>query len=104
MSKIRTCIASTDLCNVDFQRVLAEWDIPLDNNITAYEANVYLHATLHDNFLLTSTCVVEGMDETDWDAAVEFVWKCLRRGVVPHEYINLLIKHQQAYDEFFKIN
>jgi hypothetical protein len=41
------------------------------------------------------------MDNDDWDAAVEFVWKCLKCGVVPHEYVNLLIKHQQVYDMFF---
>ncbi len=104
MSKLRKYIASTDVCSVDCERVLAEWDIPLDENITAHEACVYLHATLHDNFLLTSTAVSDYMDETEWDDAVEFVWRCLRRGVAPHEYINLLIKLQQAYDEFYKLD
>jgi hypothetical protein len=99
MSNLRKYLTSTD--SVDFGRVLNEWDIPLDENITAHEANMWLHAQLAHNFEIVQTCVEECMDNDDWDAAVEFVWKCLKCGVVPHEYVNLLIKHQQVYDMFF---
>jgi hypothetical protein len=99
MSRLRNYIASTD--NVNFERVLDEWDIPLDENLTALEANMWLHAQLHYHEEIVLTCVIEGLDSEEWDAAVEFVWKCLKNGVVPHEYVNLLIKQQQAYNEFY---
>jgi hypothetical protein len=98
MSNLRKYLTSTD--SVDFGRVLNEWDIPLDENITAYEANMWLHAQLFYNCEIVDTYVEEGMDNDDWDNAVEFVWKCLRHGVVPYEYINLLINRQQMWNEF----
>jgi hypothetical protein len=99
MSNLRKYLASTD--SVDLGHVLAAWDIPLDENITAYEANVWLHAQLAHNFEIVETSVEEGLDSDDWDVAVGFVWKCLRYGIVPHEYVSLMIKHQQVYDKFF---
>lgn len=104
MSKLRKYLALTeraDWAAADYDRVLSEWDIPLDERITAYEANMWLHAQLAHNDEIVPTCVVEGLCNEDWDAAVEFVWKCLRHGVVPNEYVNQLIKYQQAWDEFF---
>jgi hypothetical protein len=98
MSNLRKYLTSTD--SVDFGRVLNEWDIPLDENITAHEANMWLQAQLAHNFEIVDTYVEEGLDGDDWDDAVEFVWKCLRHGVVPNEYVNLLINRQQMCDEF----
>lgn len=104
MSEIRKYLASDHIVNsdlprvIDFDYVLDAWDIPLDENITAYEANMWLTAQLDHNFRIVQTCVEEGMDGDAWDEAVEFVWRCLRHGVVPHEYVNLLIRRQQDFD------
>lgn len=81
----------------DWARLLDEWDIRADRNIAPLEANYWLQAQIADQ---TSNCdmdVPAGMDNDEWDSAVEFVWRCLRNGVVPHEYVHLLIDRQQAW-------
>ena len=85
----------------DMDRVLTDWDIPLDENITLFEASMWFSAQLHDNFKFTYTCVPEGMTSDEWDDAVEFICRCLRHGVVPFEHVNLLIKNQQAFDDWY---
>ncbi len=107
MSKIRKYLTSDHIVNsdvprvIDFDYVLGEWDIPLDQNLTAHEANMWLTAQLDHNFRIVPTSPEEGMDGDQWDEAVEFVWRCLRHGVVPHEYVNLLISRQQMCDKWF---
>ena len=39
------------------------------------------------------------MDGDEWDDAVEFVWKCLRHGIAPHQYVHTLINRQQIYND-----
>ncbi len=104
MSRIREyLVASKELedgitCNVDYDRVYEEWDIPLDENLTAHEANMWLHAQLiyHEKF--QSVYVIEGMGHEEWDAAVEFVWLCMRHGVMPTTYVKQLIQDQHEFN------
>ena len=102
MSKLRRYLYSTEKSDniIDFyDRVLEEWDIPLDENITALEASTWLLAQLGYNEEILRTSIIDVIDSEDWDAAVEFVWSCLKHGVMPHEFVNLLIKHQQVYND-----
>lgn len=74
--------------------------MPLDENITAREARIWLEAHVYDNEEIVRTGVIDVMDREDWDAAFKFVWSCLKRGVTPHEYVNLLINYQQVLNAF----
>jgi hypothetical protein len=71
--------------------VLGDWDIPLDEDIADQEASIWLLAKIDCQERILSTCVTDGMADDEWDAAVEFALKCLRKGVVPHDYVNVLI-------------
>ncbi len=101
MSKTRALIADLDKRAVttidDYNRILDEWDIPLNETITALEANYWLRAQIICNEQCSLTC--DGMSPDEWDEAVEFVWRCLKRGVVAHEYVWMLIDRQQTYDD-----
>jgi hypothetical protein len=101
MSKLREFLRSreTPKTTNEYLRVLDDWDIPLNSSLTVQEANIWLQAHLIYNEEIVQNCVIEGMSGDEWDEAVEFVWGCLRRAVVPHEFVNLLIERQARYNE-----
>ena len=44
--------------------------------------------------------VQAGINHDEWDSAVEFVWRCLKNDVVPHEYVHLLIARRQDWNDW----
>ena len=95
MSQLREYLSSaTSFSAVDLDRVLTQWDIPLDENVIR-RAEEWLLAQLDSQEQIVATCVIEGLTDDEWDEAADFVLKCLRRGIVAHEYINVLISRQQ---------
>lgn len=57
MSKTRQLIAEMDAREIrsdkDYEYLLETWDIPADENITAHEANMWLHAQLNQHAEMT---------------------------------------------------
>lgn len=71
MSRTRQYIEHLALARVissdDLDSVLAGWDIPLDEKITWYEANVWLLGQLDHHEQIVMTCVTDGMSDEEWD-------------------------------------